>query len=432
MRGLFWKFFIIIWLTMTASIAGLFVVGKLLDAAPFSQEILRQKRVMALDVAARLLEQKGIEAAKAYAHAAATVPQPVHLSISEVDTAANCTNGDVENVRNVISDNICTRVVLVTPKPGAMAGTWPKLLPWASALIASAVAAFALARYLIGPVAHLRHGLSALAHGRFDVRIGDRMHGRKDEVAALAHDFDTSAARLQDLQEIQQRLFHDVSHELRSPLSRLQAALGVLRQNPSRLDKMIDRMDREIERIDGLVGEILTLARLTSRSDESVVQTVDLMDLVNGIVDDAAFEGQARGMSVSNEGAATFVADVDGELIYRAFENVIRNALKYSPDRSHVSVRSEIVGETLRVTVADEGPGVQAPDLERIFQPFLRGSDAGAPEGYGLGLAITKRAIEKHGGRVTAALGARGGLRVTLEIPRRAPPDAGWHASERS
>lgn len=424
MRGLFWKFFAIIWLTMTASIAGLFIVSRLLDAVPFSQDLLRQQRVVALDTAAQLLKQKGIETARAYAGAAATVPQPVQMSISVIHTTANCAGGDDENVRNVIVDNICARVMLIAPEPSAMAGTWPKLLPWASALIASAVAAFALARYLIGPVAHLRRGLSALAHGRFDVRIGDKMDGRKDEVAALAHDFDTSAARLQELQEIQQRLFHDVSHELRSPLSRLQAALGVLRQNPLRLDKMIDRMDREIERIDGLVGEILTLARLTSRSDDSVVQTVDLMDLVNEIVDDAAFEGQARGMSVSHEGAATFVADVDGELIYRAFENVIRNALKYSPESSRVSVRSEVIGETLRVTVADEGPGVEAPDLERIFQPFLRGSDAGAQDGYGLGLAITKRAIEKHGGRVTAALGARGGLGVTLEIPRRTPRTA--------
>ncbi|MBB3773546.1 hypothetical protein FHS55_004188 [Angulomicrobium tetraedrale] len=420
MRGLFWKFFSIIWLTMAASIAGLFIIGRLIDAVPFSQELLRQQQLVALDTAARLLEQEGTEAAQAYLRAAAAVAQPVHLSITNLGAATECVKGDAQHVRSVLVGESCMRVTLIAQEPGVIEETWPKLMPWASALIASAVAAFALARYLIRPVGHIRRGLSALARGQFDVRIGDKMRGRKDEVAALAHDFDVSAARLQALQEVQQRLFHDISHELRSPLSRLQAAIGVLRQNPARLDTMMDRMDREIERIDGLVSGILTLARLAGGSDGGEVQTLDVMDLVNEIVDDASFEGQARGMSISHEGVGTFVAEVDGELIYRALENVIRNALKYSPDNSQVSVHSRIFGETLRLTIVDEGSGVPAPDLERIFQPFSRGSDAVARDGYGLGLAITKRAVEAHGGRVSASLAACGGLEVILEIPRTA------------
>ncbi|TIX94292.1 MAG: HAMP domain-containing protein, partial [Mesorhizobium sp.] len=324
------------------------------------------------------------------------------------------------NMRGVVADGRCIRVISTTPEPGVVAGTWPKLVPWISALVASAVSAFWLARYLIRPVAYLRHGLSALAHGRFDVRIGDRIDGRKDEVTALAHDFDASAARLQELQEVQQRLFHDVSHELRSPLSRLQAAIGVLRQNPAKLEAMMDRMDREVERLDGLVGEILTLARLTTRSGDTATQTLDVMDLLNEIVDDAAFEAQARGIVVTHDGAVAFVAEVNGELIYRAFENVIRNALKYSPDNSQVSVRSEIIDEALRVTITDEGPGVPAPEADRIFQPFARGNEAAAQDGFGLGLAITKQAVEQHGGRVAASPAATGGLAVTLEIPKQA------------
>ncbi|WP_337692723.1 histidine kinase dimerization/phospho-acceptor domain-containing protein [Agrobacterium vitis] len=197
-------------------------------------------------------------------------------------------------MRNVVVGDACYRATVIAQEPGVVAETWPKLVPLASALIASAISAIWLARYLIRPVAHLRHGLSALAYGRFNVRIGDKMDGRKDEVTALAHDFDASAARLQELQEVQQRPFHDVSHELRLPLSRLQAAIGVLRQNPSKLEIMMDRMGGEIERIDGMVGEILTLARLTAGSGSNVVQTLDLMDLLNGIIEDAALEGQAR------------------------------------------------------------------------------------------------------------------------------------------
>ncbi|WP_307424451.1 HAMP domain-containing sensor histidine kinase [Labrys monachus] len=420
MRRLFWKFFTIIWLTMAASVAGPFIIINLLDAAPFSQDIARERRDFTLDVAARLLEQQGKDAAEAFARAVAALPRPVNLSVSEIGPSSACPGVEAENVRSVAVGGTCSRVSIIAQESGTMAGDWPKLLPWVSALIASAVSAFWLARYLILPVVHLRHGLSALAQGRFDVRIGDKMDGRKDEVTALAHDFDASAAHLEELQGIQQRLFHDVSHELRSPLSRLQAAIGVLRQNPSRLDIMMDRMDREIERIDGLVGEILTLARLSARSGDGAVQTLDLMDLLNGIVDDAAFEAQARGISLSHDGVAAFVAEVNGELIYRAFENVIRNALKYSPDNSRVSIFSQIVDERLRVTVTDEGAGVPASELEWIFQPFSRGSHAVARSGYGLGLAITKHAIEEHGGRVTASIAAGGGLAVTLEIPRLA------------
>lgn len=420
MRGLFWKFFTITWLMMAASIAGLFAISALLDVGPLSQGIARQQRAFALDVAERLIEQDGKEAAQAFARAARATPRPVELSITEAGPETACTGIDARNMRGVVADGRCIRVISTTPEPGVVAGTWPKLVPWISALVASAVSAFWLARYLIRPVAYLRHGLSALAHGRFDVRIGDRIDGRKDEVTALAHDFDASAARLQELQEVQQRLFHDVSHELRSPLSRLQAAIGVLRQNPAKLEAMMDRMDREVERLDGLVGEILTLARLTTRSGDTATQTLDVMDLLNEIVDDAAFEAQARGIVVTHDGAVAFVAEVNGELIYRAFENVIRNALKYSPDNSQVSVRSEIIDEALRVTITDEGPGVPAPEADRIFQPFARGNEAAAQDGFGLGLAITKQAVEQHGGRVAASPAATGGLAVTLEIPKQA------------
>lgn len=420
MRGLFWKFFTITWLMMAASIAGLFAISAMLDVGPLSQDIARQQRVFALDVAQQLLALEEEEAAKSFARAARAVPQPVDLSISDIGPASACPDVATTNMRNVVVGDACYRATIIAQEPGVIAETWPKLVPWASALIASAISAFWLARYLIRPVAHLRHGLSALAHGQFDVRIGDKMDGRKDEVTALAHDFDASAARLQELQEVQQRLFHDVSHELRSPLSRLQAAIGVLRQNPSKLEIMMERMDREIERIDGLVGEILTLARLTAGSGSNVVQTLDLMDLLNGIIEDAAFEGQARGITVSHDGSATFIAEVNGELIYRAFENVIRNALKYSPDNSRVSIRSEIIHGALRVTVTDEGPGVPAPQVDWIFQPFARGSDTAAPNGFGLGLAITKHAVEQHGGRVSASTAAGGGLAVMLEIPKPA------------
>lgn len=419
MQRLFWKFFTIIWLTMAVSIAVLFAMTTLFEIAPFSREIERGQQAFALDVASQILARDGRGAAIAFATEAAQAPATVDLSISLIEPSADCSAETSDDERNVESGGACYRVVLHSQKPGLVAKTWPRIAPWVSALFAAAVAAYWLARYLIRPVAHLRSGLSALANGRFDIRIGDRMDGRKDEVAALAHDFDASAERLQELQSAQQRLFHDVSHELRSPLSRLQAAIGVLQQNPAKLDIMMDRMVREVERIDGLVGEILTLARLTDRSKDGLdIQTLDVVDLLNDIVTDAAFEAQERGIHVSYQGAQTFIAQVNGELIYRALENVIRNAVKYTSNHSHVSILSQVKDDTLHVVVTDEGAGVRSADVERIFQPFSRGENAATLGGFGLGLAITRQAVERHGGRVVASIAEKGGLAVALEIPR--------------
>jgi two-component system OmpR family sensor kinase len=294
------------------------------------------------------------------------------------------------------------------------------MVPWFAILVASTLSAAALARYLIWPVVHLRDGLSALANGHFDVRIGHNMACRRDEVTALAHDFDATAARLQELQDAQQRLFHDVSHELRSPLSRLQAAVGVLRQSPAKLNAMLDRMDREVERLDTLVGEVLTLARLTAGARLPLTtQTLNIIDLLNEILSDAAFEAQARQVRITTSVDGIFLAEVDGELIYRALENVVRNAVKYTDECSQVSVHCEATADLLKILVADQGPGVRGDELERIFQPFSRGQDAVPKGGYGLGLAIARQAIERHGGRVYASQRDVGGLVVILELPRK-------------
>ncbi|MFT4162818.1 sensor histidine kinase [Shinella sp.] len=419
MQRLFWKFFAIIWLTMTASIAVLFMVLALLQVVPFSREVEEGRQVFALDVATQLLERQGFAAAEAFVAEAAKASTPVRLSVSEVADAGACATAPGEGERTVRQGDACYRIAVQDAEAGFLPQAWPKVAPWLSALLAAAIAAYCLARYLLGPVGHLRDGLSALAAGRFDVRIGGRMGGRRDEVAALAHDFDTSALRLEELQKAQQRLFHDVSHELRSPLSRLSAAIGVLEQNPAKLDITMGRMVREIERIDGLVGEILTLARLTDQSQEGLdVQTLDVIDLLDDIIADAAFEAEARGVAVSHDRAASFVAEVNGELIYRAIENVVRNAVKYTADRTQVTILSRVENDRLIIVVSDEGPGVPAADLDRIFRPFSRGEAAGASSGYGLGLAITRRAIERHGGRVKASPGARGGLTIFLELPR--------------
>ncbi|KPH05631.1 HAMP domain-containing protein (plasmid) [Rhizobium acidisoli] len=421
MPRLFWKFFRIIWLTLAASLAVIILIVKLLQAVPFAGELEQERRVLVLNLTANILVQEGEDAAARFVSTSEKT-QPLGLSLSKPAEAEACAAKNTVTTRSVLKDGVCYRLSVSAPASSIFDNLGP-FMPWITILIASTIAAGALARYLIRPVVHLRDGLSALAHGRFDFRIGDKMAGRKDEVTALAYDFDASAARLQELQDAQQRLFHDVSHELRSPLSRLQAAVGVLRQSPAKLGAMLDRMDREVERLDTLVGEVLTLARLTAGSGRPLkTQTLDVIELLNEILGDAAFEAQAREVAITTSVDGIFRAEVEGELIYRALENVVRNAVKYTAEHSRISVSCDVGSDRLTIRVGDQGPGVGRDELERIFQPFSRGKDAVPRGGYGLGLAITRQAIERHGGRVHASLPEAGGLAITLELPRRPMP----------
>lgn len=421
MPRLFWKFFTTIWLTLAATVMIIIVIVNTLQTAPFAPELERQRRDLVLDLTSAVLRTDGEEAAAAFIRSSQDVVD-LSIEMSRAADADACARENAADSRAVSRDGACYRIT-VTGGQSFVLGHLSLLMPWLAILVSSMIAAAALARYLIRPVVHLRDGLSALAHGRFDIRIADKMAGRRDEVTALAHDFDVSATRLQELQNAQRRLFHDVSHELRSPLSRLQAVVGVLRQSPAKLDAMLDRMDREVERLDVLVGEVLTLARLTAGTSLPLnIQAIDVIELLNEILADAAFEAQAREVSITPDITGVFLAEVEGELIYRALENVVRNAVKYTAPGSLVSVQCESKDDLLTIRVVDRGPGVGQHELERIFQPFSRGDAAEQRDGYGLGLAITRQAIERHGGRVLASLPATGGLAIVIELPRKPRP----------
>ncbi|GLR62215.1 HAMP domain-containing sensor histidine kinase [Rhizobium indigoferae] len=424
MPRLFWKFFATIWLTLATTLTVIIVIVNLFQIPPPGRDREYQERAIILKLTANVLTRDGEDAAARFIRTS-EYTVPLGLTLSKTMESPACGDEGRAETKSILKDGICYRIS-VAPEANFLlniADNLALLVPWLSIFVSSTVAAAALARYLIRPVVHLRDGLSALAHGRFDFRIGNQMAGRKDEVTALAHDFDSTAARLQELQDAQQRLFHDVSHELRSPLSRLQAAVGVLRQSPAKLGAMLDRMDREVERLDALVGEVLTLARLTAGSGLPLkTQTLDVIELLNEILGDSAFEAQARQVSITTSVEGTFRAEVEGELIYRALENVVRNAVKYTAEHSHISVTCEATTDRLKICVTDQGPGVRRDELERIFQPFSRGKEAVPRGGYGLGLAITRQAIERHGGRVHASLPDAGGLAVTLELPRKPIP----------
>ncbi|WP_300336380.1 ATP-binding protein [Accumulibacter sp.] len=291
--------------------------------------------------------------------------------------------------------------------------------PILAGLLASLAFSAAMAWYMAKPIRSLRGALRAVSDGRLETRVQPSMGRRRDELADLGRDFDRMAQRLQAQVHIQQRLLHDVSHELRSPLARLHAAIGLARQNPAKLDMTLERIERESVRLDELVGELLTLSRLEAGTPGGPPETIDLIEMVASIADDAGFEASASGRAVHFSGDGEVSAAVQGELLYRAVENVVRNAAKYTAAGTSVEVRARRLSspEVFEVVVSDRGPGVAEADLEAIFEPFYRADNNRGTSGYGLGLAIARRAVSAHGGQLRARNRPGGGLEVTLSLP---------------
>lgn len=294
-------------------------------------------------------------------------------------------------------------------------------------LLTAGLVCYGLARYLAAPVETLRAGVRRLAGGDLSARVGARVGTRRDEIADLSHDFDRMAERIESLVMSQRRLLGDISHELRSPLARLSVALGLARRRAGEdaqgVAGALDRIEREAERLNGLIGQLLTLTRLETDEDELQRTPIDLQDLVRQVAADADFEAQPRnrGVRVVVDEECSFAGDA--ELLRSAIENVVRNGVRYTAEHTNVevSLRCPAGGDDsgIRLSVRDHGKGVPEEALKDIFRPFYRVADARERRtgGTGLGLAIAERAVRLHGGTVEAANASGGGLIVELRLP---------------
>ena len=314
------------------------------------------------------------------------------------------------------------------PPGPRMDSPYRTFIPLAAAIAASLLFSFLLAWYFARPIRDLRQAFEAASQGDLAPRF-QASGKRGDELTDLGRDFDRMTGRLRSLMDSQTRLLHDVSHELRSPLARLQAAIGLAHQQPDKLDASMQRIERESERMDKLIGELLTLSRLEAGAGSPLSEDVGIADLLHDIMEDARYEAKARQVGIALAGDAV-VADaaVTGrpELLARAVENVVRNAVKHSPDGGTVEVnlsrQHDGKQDLLRIAVQDRGPGVASADLASIFQPFFRASHTQhSTDGHGLGLAIAQHVISAHGGRIAASLRSGGGLCVEMLLPVKTP-----------
>ncbi len=272
-----------------------------------------------------------------------------------------------------------------------------------------------LAALLTRRLRRLRHAAQALAAGDLAVRVGYRGH---DEVAALAQDFDQMADHVRELLETQRRLLRDVSHELRSPLARLRVALE-LAQRGGDPAKALLRVDKEAGELEQLIADVLSLARLESGQTTLERRPVPLHELVDKVVTDAEFEAQAKNRHVTFSADQAVTLQGDPVLLRSAVENVVRNAVRHTEEGSTVAVTLRMAPDGAVIEVRDHGGGVPQEELSRLFQPFARVGEGRERQrgGYGLGLAITGRAVKSHGGEVSIENHPAGGLIVRMHFP---------------
>ncbi|MEM7613042.1 MAG: ATP-binding protein [Pseudomonadota bacterium] len=302
----------------------------------------------------------------------------------------------------------------------AMADPVMRIVMLVLAIVISALVSLLLAHFIVQPVTRLREAGRLVASGDLSVRVLPALGKRQDALAELARDFDFMTERVAGSLAAQQQLMRDVSHELRSPLARLQALISIEgQQESSNNSRFLGRLENELSRLDELIGDILALSRL--QMQERITRTrTDIVDLVRTIVDDVSIETDAANKAVRIEAPESCILDVDHWLVHSAIENIVRNAVRHTATATCVVISVLELDEYVDVAVSDDGPGVPEASLEAIFLPFYRIQDGGpSPTGSGgIGLAIASRAATLHGGSVTAHNRDTGGLCVVFRLPR--------------
>jgi signal transduction histidine kinase len=301
---------------------------------------------------------------------------------------------------------------------------------------AGGIFCYLVIRYLTKPLNQLSEAAAGIAEGRLDTRVPPSLKNRRDEIAGLARNFDRMAERIEALVSRQRRLLGDVSHELRSPLSRLIVALSLVKLSfvkqqgteqgcaaevENEAAENLERIGLEARRLDLLIGQLLALTRIDSGVDRGTPARFDLVNLLQEVANDADFEARARHRRVVIEHADPCRVNGFEELLRSAIENVARNAIRHTAEGTAVEISLHVIPLPTKesralLRVQDYGPGVPESMLLDIFLPFRRIANGDA-EGAGLGLAIADRAVQVHGGTIRAANAPGGGLIVEIDLP---------------
>ena len=276
-----------------------------------------------------------------------------------------------------------------------------------------------VARSVARPVEALRRATRRMAEGELSARVGRQGGLAHDELAQLAGDFDIMAARIEALVAHDRGVLQDLSHELRSPLARLQLILDLARRSANATEAIpyFQQAEAEVARLDRMLGEMLALSRMEGGLPGMQRERVDLTDVVRNGVEQSRLEADARRVDLRLASEAPVMVSGNAMLLERALENLLANAIKYSPAGGIVEVTLRSEQQFAELVLRDHGPGVPEAELASLFRPFFRGSNAARAEGHGLGLAIVQRVVEVHGGTIEVHNAEGGGLQVRLRLP---------------
>ncbi len=295
-----------------------------------------------------------------------------------------------------------------------------RLLRILAVILTAGLLCYGLARYLAAPLAKLRQATKQFAAGDLSVRVFPMIGKRRDEISGLAEDFDEMAARIENLIAAQKSLITDISHELRSPLARLGVALEIARsKSNSETQPSLDRIERESARLNEMISQLLLLSKLETGTQSIEKQPVNLDAIVRDVTVDAEYEASSGGITVKLLTDDKCVVSGEARLLRSAIENVVRNAVRHTPEKASVEVALRRENQTAIIVIRDFGSGVAPEDLDKLFRPFFRVEYARTRSsgGFGLGLAIAERAILAHGGTISAVNGEPSGLSVRIELP---------------
>lgn len=296
------------------------------------------------------------------------------------------------------------------------------------AIVVVGFTTFVLVLLITRPIVQLRRAARLLASGKLSTRVklagAEGVFFAGDEIDALVQDFNHMSEHLEQLVAAQKLLLRDVSHELRSPLARLSVALELAREDAGpEMAAHLNRIERETDRLNQLIGQLLTLSSMEALERQKHFVRIDLNQLVEKIIPDAEYEARQRNCSVAYRAEDSAKIDGNEELLYRAIENIIRNAIRYSAANAEVEVLLRSVEHNgapmAEISVSDRGPGIPEDQLEAVFRPFYRVDNARSPEtgGFGVGLAIAERAVRLHGGELIAENREGGGATMRIRIP---------------
>ena len=429
MFPLFWRIFLAIWLAMAVTVvASNLATRVLLDRE--RQAIERQVglRDLALE-AIQIRQQQGRSEAWRFLRSQGK-QLDLHLILMEQEEGRQRLPRPVRE--RMESGWYPQKPAVIELEAGYQLIAWPRMhgegwldprffrfIELGLAFVLITLACWLIARFVSRPLRHMEQTAQRIAGGDTDLRVSETIAGRRDEVGQLASAFNAMTKQLCSLLDRQRHLLRDISHDLRTPLTRQRIAIE-LASDSGADEQLIASILRQNERLEAMTAQILTLYRVAEQGADIERQSVRPVKLMNQVMGDAADYAEHQRVDctmTASDDVANLSVLGDPGLLHRALDNILQNALDHNPPGHRVHVGVEAVDGWVHISIEDEGAGVADELLPHLFEPFFRADKSRGGQGWGLGLAIARDIVAAHDGRINAAGGASGGLRVTVELP---------------